>query len=266
MSPPVREAAAAGRFYPQEPGELRAELEKLLAEAPLSSLPGQLKGLIVPHAGYRYSGPVAAVGYKLLASLQLKAPKVLLLGPAHYVAFSGAATHPAEFWQTPFGSVPVVNPGLSVSPEGPLIMLAEAHQMEHSLEVQLPFLQITLKRFSFFPIVTGLIEPEELAELLLKAVDGFDLVIASSDLSHYHPYERAKEIDAVANRLIPQLDLKQAKRYLDACGKTAILTLMIIAKALGWRGQLLDYRNSGDTSGEKDQVVGYGCYGFYESS
>jgi hypothetical protein len=260
----VRKAEVAGSFYPDDPEELQAELKRLLEAVPQRPLCDRLKALIVPHAGYRYSGPVAAVGYSQLKGLELLGqPKILLLGPAHYVAFSGAATHPADLWETPLGHVPALNPGVPLSDEGPLISLAEAHRMEHCLEVQLPFLQFTFKRFSIFPLVTGLIGHVELAKQLLGAIERFELVIVSSDLSHYHNYEQAREIDAVANRVIPALDIEGAERRLEACGKTAVLTLMLIAKELGWKGELLDYRNSGDITGERDQVVGYGCYGFH---
>lgn len=260
----VRKAEVAGSFYPGDPEELRAELARLLEAAPQRALKGKLKALIVPHAGYRYCGPVAAVGYSQLRGLEFPGPpKIMLLGPAHYVAFSGAATHPADLWETPLGRVPALNPGLPISENGPLISLAEAHLMEHCLEVQLPFLQFTLKGFSIFPLVTGLIGHADLAKALMGAIERFELVVVSSDLSHFYSYERAREIDSVANRVIPTLDIEGAERWLEACGKTAILALMHIAKELGWRGELLDYRNSGDTTGERDQVVGYGCYGFY---
>jgi len=264
MSPKVRKAEVAGLFYPEEPKALRSQIEELLRSAPEVSLPGELKALIVPHAGYSYSGPVAAVGYKLLQKIEFsEPPKILLLGPAHHVAFSGAAAHPADFWETPLGRVPVISPDLPISSEGPLVLLPEAHQREHCLEVQLPFLQIALERFSIFPLVTGMVEPSQLAKLLEESLERFKLIIVSSDLSHYYSYERAREIDAVANRLIPALDVEAAERRLEACGKTAILTLMLISRGRGWKGELLDYRNSGDTSGERASVVGYGCYGFY---
>lgn len=264
MSLQIRRAEVAGLFYPEEPGELRSQIEELIHSAPEKSLSGRLRALIVPHAGYSYSGPVAAVGYRLLQEIEFsEPPKVLLLGPAHHVVFSGAAAHPADFWETPFGRVPVIDPNLPVSTEGPLVFLPEAHQREHCLEVQLPFMQIALGRFSIFPIVTGIVEPSKLAELLERSIEHFELTVVSSDLSHYYSYERALEIDAVANRLIPALDIEAAARWLEACGKTAILTLMLIARELGWKGELLDYRNSGDTSGERASVVGYGCYGFY---
>ncbi len=282
----VRRPAVAGLFYPEEPGALRATVERLLgaavppegakAEAP------NLRALIVPHAGYAYSGPTAAMGYKLLqAHLQHRARgarpgsgarlKGLLLGPAHFVAFSGAAAHPADVWETPLGRVPVVNPGLPLSEggPGPLIVLAEAHEREHSLEVQLPFLQVALgalglgSTFGVLPLVTGVIAPEALARALDDAPERFDFIIVSSDLSHYHPDAEARRIDAGAHRLITTLDVERADRELDACGRTAISALLRWARARGWRAELLDYRTSGDTSGDRSSVVGYGCYGFF---
>ncbi len=264
----VRRAQVAGLFYPGDPEELRSAVKELL-EAASTSVKIETKGLralIVPHAGYAYSGPVAAVGYKLLQlqrSEFSKSPKVLLLGPAHFVAFSGAATHPADFWETPLGRVPVVNPGVPLDERGPLIVLAEAHEREHSLEVQLPFLQVALEAFEIFPLVTGLIRAETLAQALDGALERFDLIIVSSDLSHYHPDARAREIDAVAHRVITELDVEGAERQLDACGKTAICALLRWAKARGWRAKLLDYKTSGDTAGDRSSVVGYGCYGFF---
>jgi hypothetical protein len=268
MSVRVRRAQVAGLFYPDDPKELQATVEGLLAAAsvPAEVHTERLRALIVPHAGYAYSGPVAAVGYKLLQLQHLrssKSLKVLLLGPAHFVAFSGAATHPADLWETPLGRVPVVNPGVPLDERGPLIVLAEAHEREHSLEVQLPFLQVALEAFEIFPLVTGLIRAETLAQALGSALERFDLIIVSSDLSHYHPDARAREIDAMAHRVITELDVEGAEQRLDACGKTAICALLRWAKARGWRAELLDYKTSGNTAGDPSSVVGYGCYSFF---
>jgi AmmeMemoRadiSam system protein B len=263
MTVRVRPPQVAGLFYPGDPVELRQTIEHLLEAAPRRGLPGQLKALIVPHAGYEYSGPVAAVGYRLLSELDVSTPPtVLLLGPAHYVAFSGAAAHPADFWETPLGRVPVTNPGVPVSPSGPIVMLPEAHELEHSLEVQLPFLQVVWKDVRIWPLAVGHLPPASLADAVKNAVDRVDLVIVSSDLSHYHPYERASQIDALAHEVITALDIQRAERGLEACGKTAVATLLRIARGRGWQAHLLDYKNSGDTAGDRESVVGYGCYAF----
>ncbi len=269
----VREPQAAGLFYPESPEALRAEVEALLAAAPVR--PGWRergwRAWIVPHAGYAYSGPVAAVGYRLLRELRAggalpSSPKVLLLGPAHFVAFSGAATHPADFWATPLGRVPVVNPGVPVDPDGIVKSLAEAHAREHSLEVQLPFLQIALGSFSIFPLVTGFVDSKALAEALEPALGRFHTVIVSSDLSHYLPDGQARRVDRRTHELITALDVEggEGPRGIDACGKTAILCLLRWARARGWRAELLDYKTSGDAAGDRESVVGYGCYGFFE--
>ncbi len=269
----VRNPQAAGLFYPEHPEALRAEVETLLARASLPSegKARQWRAWIVPHAGYVYSGPVAAAAYRRLRELREQGalppcPKVLLLGPAHFVAFSGAAADPADFWATPLGRVPVVNPGVEVHPEGLIKPLPEAYEREHSLEVQLPFLQVALGGFSIFPLVTGFVTSQALAEALEPAVERFDVLLVSSDLSHYHPYEESHRIDERTHRLIIALDVEGAelRSGVDACGKTAILCLMRWARARGWQAELLDYQTSGDTAGDRESVVGYGCYGFFE--
>ena len=269
----VREPQAAGLFYPERPEALRAEVEALLARATVRAgwRERRWRAWILPHAGYIYSGPVAAAGYRLLRELQKDGalrplPKVLLLGPAHFVAFSGAATHPADFWATPLGRVPVVNPGVPVDPEGLVKPLEEAHAREHSLEVQLPFLQVALEDFSIFPLVTGFVASEALAEVLEPVLDRFDAILVSSDLSHHLPYEQARRVDQRTHELIVSLDVEggEGPSGIDACGKTAILCLIRWARARGWRAELLEYKTSGDTAGDRDSVVGYGCYGFFE--
>lgn len=262
MTVRVRPPQVAGLFYPEDPQALRETIERLLQAAPRRELPGRLKALIVPHAGYEYSGSVAAVGYRLLSAPDVSPPTALLLGPAHHVAFSGAAAHPADFWETPLGRAPVTNPGVTISPNGPIVLLPEAHGREHSLEVQLPFLQVVWKDVRIWSLAVGHLSSASLAEALMDSIDRVDLVIVSSDLSHYHPYERAVEIDALAHEVITALDVKKAEHGLEACGKTAIAALLQIARGRGWRAHLLDYKNSGDTAGDRESVVGYGCYTF----
>lgn len=260
----ARQAAVAGAFYPAQPARLRTMSENLLAAASHPVVPGTLKALIVPHAGYQYSGPVAATGYKLLQlSKEKENPKVLLLGPAHYVYFEGAATLNVTAWETPLGTVRTCHELIRRALQaGYLRDHPEAHAPEHSLEVQLPFLQMVFSDCAIFPILTGECDYRELAQILGKAE--LDLLLISSDLSHYHPYESAVERDALAQRAIEDLDLKLMEECVEACGKTAILTLMQLAREQNWSAKLLDYRNSGDTSGDKSRVVGYGCYAFYE--
>jgi AmmeMemoRadiSam system protein B len=196
----------------------------------------------------------------------VRAPaRILLLGPAHYVSFVGAATVDCDAWQTPLGLVQSAKDLIARALErGDLQNNPEAHAPEHSLEVQLPFLQIALPHSEIFPILTGECDSRELARVLGPYLDTVDLFIVSSDLSHYYPYEEAVERDALAHQAIENLDLVLMEERVEACGKTAIVTLMQIAKDQGWKAKLLDYRNSGDTAGDTLRVVGYGCYAFYE--
>lgn len=262
----IRPAAVAGSFYPASPERLPRTVEALLAQAQPQVLEGKLRGLIVPHAGYSYCGPVAATGYKLLQALTPgPSPRILLVGPAHYVYFVGAATVDVDAWQTPLGLVKCAKDLIARALErNDLQSNPDAHAPEHSLEVQLPFLQMILADCKMFPILTGECDYHELARTLSPYTDELDLVIVSSDLSHYYPYEEAIERDAVAHQAIESLDLLLMEDRVEACGKTAILTLMQIAKDRGWKAKLVDYRNSGDTAGDKFRVVGYGCYAFYE--
>lgn len=257
-----RKPAVAGMFYPDDEEELKGQVERFLEKAkPKKITP---KGLIVPHAGYVYSGPVAAFGYKLLQRLdQKKEYKIVIIGPSHRVPFIGAALSEARGWMTPLGTVPVDVESQKKLLSENIHFLSEAHELEHSIEVQLPFLQMVLKKFKIIPISTGMINPEVLAKEILPIIDENTILIASSDLSHFHNYETAKKIDSRANEAIPAMDFEKAKQV-EACGITAILTLMFVAKARKWKCALLDYRNSGDTAGTKEQVVGYGCYAFYE--
>jgi AmmeMemoRadiSam system protein B len=271
MTERIRPAAVAGSFYPASPERLRRTVEALLAQANPPAFRGKLRGLIVPHAGYIYSGPVAATGYKTVSLLRGPADesasslRVLLLGPAHYVYFVGAATLDVDAWQTPLGLVKSSQELITRAlKHGDLLDNPEAHAPEHSLEVQLPFLQVVLPHCTIFPVLTGECDYRELARVLSSYLDELDLVIVSSDLSHYYPYDEAVQRDAIAHRAIEQLDIRLMEDHVEACGKTAILTLMEIARERSWRAKLLDYRNSGDTAGDKFRVVGYGCYAFFE--
>lgn len=255
----TRNPAVAGAFYPDDPEELRAMIEKYLRIAKDVELGGKLRGLVVPHAGYVYSGPIAAYGYRALSKVKFE--KAIIIGPSHYASFPGACESGYDEWETPLGRVK------ARSASGwPISVFPQAHEPEHCIEVQLPFLQaICRKGLEVWPLLCGQVEPEELAKRLAKEIDAKTVVIASSDLSHYKAYDSARGIDAVANRTVPALDIKGFAGEGDACGKTAILTLMHIARMKGWKGRLLDYRNSGDTAGPKSSVVGYGCYAFYEA-
>lgn len=267
----IRMPAVAGGFYPSDPEELKGIIEGFLAKAKDFAIDGKLRALVVPHAGYIYSGPIAAFGYRLLQKHKDEFDKVLILGPSHYAGFLGACESGYSAWETPLGIVKAMSVKGSVPDEYKDIVhtYPQAHAPEHCLEVQLPFLQIVfgpLKDYTVAPMLCGDVDPEALANALVGFVDERTLVIASSDLSHYLPYDQAVKTDSIANQSVPSLDIDRFERDGDACGKLGILTLMHIAKRKGWKGKMLDYRNSGDTSGDKSGVVGYGCYAFYEAS
>lgn len=215
---------------------------------------GKLRGIIVPHAGYIYSGPVAAYGYKLLQDIELK--RIILIGPSHYAMFPGMVESGYSSWGTPLGETETFSIQLP--------SYAPAHEPEHSLEVQLPFLQHVLegKKFQICPILTGEISPKEGAAVLEKVKDAFFVV--SSDLSHYLPYDTAVTRDRLSVSLIEALDVDGFVKNGDACGKTGIAIIMALAKKKGWKIVKLHYANSGDTAGPKDGVVGYAALAIVE--
>ena len=261
----VRNPAVAGMFYPENGEELKQMIDGYLSSAGDISLEGKLHGLVEPHAGYIYSGLSAAYGYKLLAKYK-NINKIILFGPSHNAIFNGACEAGFESWETPLGKVKAksIKDRLKGESKKLIEVYPQAHSMEHCLEVQLPFLQTVMeKEFEIYPLLIGNVNPAELADAIMGQIDDNTLVIASSDLSHYLPYETARKVDSIANESVPSLDIERFTKEGDACGKTAILTLMHIAKKKGWEGKLLDYRNSGDTAGPKTGVVGYGCYAFY---
>ncbi len=263
MKGETREPAVAGTFYPDDENELRKMIGEFIDRAKTTETKGKLRGMVVPHAGYIYSGPTAAYGYKLLMKQKPQPSKVIIVGPSHYGMFVGAAESGFSEWRTPLGIVRAESISPGMAERSLLNVYPQVHAPEHCIEVQLPFLQYVIKDdFTIHPLLTGEINPAVLADSLEPLLDDETFFIVSSDLSHYHPYDDARKIDAVANQSVPNLDFKKAE-YIEACGKTGILALMHIAKSKGWEGKLLDYRNSGDTAGPKSNVVGYGCYAFY---
>lgn len=265
----VRPPAVAGAFYPDDRDELGGMVRGFLDTAKNIKTDGALRALVEPHAGYVYSGPVAAYGYKALAAAREKITRIILLGPSHYAPFFGACEAGYDAWETPLGIVKAesLREKLKGRAKELVGVLPGAHAPEHCLEVQLPFLQSVMKTdFVIYPLLCGEVNPEALADAILDSgiLDEKALVIASSDLSHYLPYDIAIGRDRIANETVPALDIKKFQAAGDACGKLPILTLMHIAKKKGWKGKFLDYRNSGDTAGPKTEVVGYGCYAFYE--
>lgn len=269
----IRQSFVTGTFYPESKIELESMINGFLTKSKslsLSKIPHgmHLRAIVVPHAGYIYSGIVAALGFNLLKNQDLKNPKILLIGPSHHIAFEGLATSSYKEWLTPLGKVEVDPLAFKMVHQFPddVVLLNTAHGQEHCLEVEVPFLQMVLPRFSLIPLITGEGDPKRFSMILSKFEKDIDLFVVSSDLSHYYPYEVAKMLDAKANEAIPSLNIEEVENEVEACGKQGILTIMHLAKRNNWLGIFVDYKNSGDTAGDKNSVVGYGCYAFYEQS
>ncbi len=259
----TRDAAVAGSFYPAATSVLRADVERMLTESPTVSSDQYPKALIVPHAGYVYSGPVAASAYRLLARAAGSISRVVVLGPAHRVHMRGIAVPTVSHFATPFGDVPLDLSAIAQIETLPWVVTSDqAHQNEHSIEVQLPFLQSVLHAFSLVPLVVGECASTQVSQAIDVLWGGDEtLVVVSSDLSHYLPYREAKAVDADTNRAI--LARSHSLHGDQACGAYAINGLMQVADARNLHVEQLDLRNSGDTSGDKTQVVGYAAYALY---
>lgn len=253
----VREAAVAGLFYPADPRELR---EAVLGYLGKGGGPPP-KALIVPHAGYAYSGPVAGSGYRLWEGARGRVERVVLLGPAHRYPLAGLATHTADWFATPLGRVTVDREAVDGLLELPQVQeIDAAHRGEHSLEVHLPFLQLLFGEFKLVPLVVGDAPPAEVAQVLDLVWGGPEtLVVVSSDLSHYHDYETAKRLDRQTADAIERLKTKEVDPE-AACGCRAIGGLLEIARRKVLSVTTLDLRNSGDTQGSHSEVVGYGAF------
>jgi AmmeMemoRadiSam system protein B len=256
----VRAPAVAGSFYPGTRRELEEAVRGYLEAAPRTNEPPP-KALIVPHAGYVYSGPIAASAYARVAGLRSQVSRVVLLGPAHRVAVAGLAAPAATAFATPLGPVPLDSDALRQAAALPQVQVEEAaHIPEHSLEVHLPFLQRTLSDFRLVPLLVGDATPDEVAEVLDLLWGGDEtLIVVSSDLSHYYDYETARRMDAATTLAIESLD-PEAIGYEQACGRIPVQGLLVTARKRGLRVRSIDVRNSGDTAGSRDAVVGYGAY------
>lgn len=252
----ARPSAVAGSFYPDDPRALRGSVAQMLAEARGPSPARRPKGLIVPHAGYLYSGPIAATAYAQLLPWAASYQRVVVLGPAHRVRLSGVATVGADQLLTPLGSVDVTPS--PVAPPDPL-----AHAKEHSLEVQLPFLQVILHNVEVLPLLVGVASAEEVGRVLESTWGGPEtLILISSDLSHYLPYAPGRAIDqaTIARILAGAFDLRGE----EACGAKVLNGLGWLRRRRDLELALLDLRSSGDTAGDRDQVVGYAALAIYE--
>ncbi|MGB5626846.1 MAG: AmmeMemoRadiSam system protein B [Woeseiaceae bacterium] len=257
----IRTPAVAGQFYSANAGELSATVATLLNEAQDRETPAP-KALIVPHAGYIYSGPVAANAYVLLQPYRDQYQRVVLLGPCHRTPVHGLALSGADAFRTPLGDVPLDKTALADLDIPDVKIFDRSHQDEHCLEVHLPFLQTVLGDFSVVPIVVGDASPEVVSQVLDRLWGGPEtLIVISSDLSHYLKYDEARAIDAVTCRAIEDLDAAQINHDM-ACGSTPVAGLLIAAQRRGMKVTTLDLRNSADTAGNGGFVVGYGAWMF----
>ena len=258
----LRQPAVAGMFYPADPQQLRDEIDAFLQQAPGGEPPP--KALIAPHAGYAYSGPVAASAYASLRPVADKIKKVVLLGPAHRIPFAGLAAPTSDGFVTPLGVVPIDQQSLARVMSLPqVIAMDAAHEQEHSLEVHLPFLQMLLNDFELIPLVVGDASKEDVSEVLELLWGGDEtLIVISSDLSHYNSYDTARQMDRATSVAIERLQPEQI-HYDMACGRNPVNGLLELARLKGLKAKTLDLRNSGDTAGPRDRVVGYGAYVFH---
>jgi len=255
----IKKAAVAGYFYPSDKNELAKAINNFLKNVPETKI-NNIKALIVPHAGYTYSGQVAAYGYKLLRKIKDRI-KIIVVGPSHHEYFEGIAIDNSDFWETPLGKAKITKEKII---SNKIKNIPEAFEKEHSLEVQLPFLQYVLRDFEIQPLAIGNIDPASLAKEIEKIITKHTIVVISSDLSHFYNYKDAVKIDSFANTAIPELDIKTFEEKAEACGKTGILAILYIAKKHNWKCKLLCYKNSGDITKDKNRVVGYGSYVFYK--
>ena len=256
----IRLPAVAGLFYPADKQTLEHDIQQYLDEANYGRdiIP---KAIVVPHAGYVYSGPIAASAYKQVIPFKNKINRVVLLGPSHRVAFNGLAIPESDTFNTPLGNIQIDQEGIQQLADLPQVIVSDkAHSEEHSIEVQLPFLQEILDDFSLIPIVVGDADRYEVAEVIQKFWgDEHTLIVISTDLSHYHEYNEAKRIDRLTSDAIENLkpDLID---YDDACGRNGLKGMLTVAAEKNLSDDILDLRNSGDTAGDKSRVVGYGAY------
>ncbi len=260
MSSTVRPAAVAGTFYPGSPHELRATIDQLLGAVPAPRT-GCPKALIVPHAGYVYSGPIAASGFARIAAAADQLERVVIIGPAHRIYVEGLTWPGTPYLRTPLGDIEVDVAAIRAIPE--IVAHPAVHAREHSLEVELPFVQRLAPRAKVIPIAASHASPHVVGKVLEALWGGPEtLIVISSDLSHYHPYTEAHELDRRTAAKIIALDTGLEGG--EACGCTGINGLAWIARRRNLRVEVIDLRNSGDTAGPRDEVVGYGAFALYE--
>ncbi|MCW8331193.1 AmmeMemoRadiSam system protein B [Photobacterium sp. SDRW27] len=254
----IRNPAVAGSFYDKSPESLKCQLDSWLGSEP--KIEDYIRALIVPHAGYIYSGKVAAQAFRYLKSQADRIHKVILIGPSHRFYFTGCALPSADFFSTPLGKIPIDTESIDKFKNIDDIEVSDqVHAFEHCLEVQLPFLQTCLDQFTLLPILTSNVSPVTVANLIDSLwQDENTLLVISSDLSHYHPYTEAQKIDRNTCTLIESYEPSLSPE--QACGSTGINTLLLLAKQRGYQLKRVELKNSGDTAGDKERVVGYVSY------
>ncbi len=263
----VREPAVSNLFYPGQREELERMLQEYLNKVPL--YPYIPEAVISPHAGYIYSGAVAAFSYKQFLNLDKnKHYDILLIGPSHYVPFNGISFGYYDYWNTPLGDVKVnkrrIEEFVVSNKDFPVTLNTLPHLKEHSLEVQVPFLQMVLKDFSIIPVVYGQIDYIFVEKIIDFFKDENTVVVISTDLSHYYPDSVAKQIDRNCLLAVENLDINYLKTC-EACGMIGVEAIVDYARKVGWKSKVLDYRTSGDISGDKSAVVGYMSAIFYKN-
>ncbi|MFD2176840.1 AmmeMemoRadiSam system protein B [Veronia pacifica] len=253
----IRSPAVAGRFYHDSPQQLDHQLSQWLTAIP-DVLP--LKALIVPHAGYVFSGKVAAEAYQYLKATADQFERVVLVGPSHHFGFNGVAVPEADYFATPLGNVSIDKEHVEALSQHPMVQVSDhMHDSEHSLEVQIPFLQCCLKHFTLLPIVYSRINSDQLADLVDTLWhDDSTLLVVSTDLSHFHTYSEACALDGDTCQRIQSFDASITPH--EACGATGVNMLLKLARQRNYRLTQIDYKNSGDTGGNKNRVVGYVSY------
>jgi AmmeMemoRadiSam system protein B len=258
----IKTPVVAGLFYPGSPAALQHDIDGYLHAARADGR-ARPRALIAPHAGYRYSGPIAASAYAALAPWADEVRRAVVLAPSHRVPFHGIALSSADRFETPLGEIAVDTAATAQLAGLPGVAVFDAaFADEHALEVQLPFLQVVLGDFRLVPLIVGDADAKLVDPVIEMLLDDETLVVVSSDLSHYHDYATCRRRDAETTAHIEHLEGDRIGPY-DACGAFPIRGLLQTARRHGWQARTLDLRNSGDTSGDRSRVVGYGAYGFF---
>jgi AmmeMemoRadiSam system protein B len=256
----VRPPAVAGSFYPRDPGELRTTVARLLIEGAPARQPEKLIGVVAPHAGYIYSGPVAGKAFASIAAAPARFSRALLIGPAHYAPVHGVSAPSALTFTTPLGDIPVDREAVEKLHDAQLVAVDDLpHAPEHSLEVDLPFLQFLLENFAIVPLLVGDVSPEQVAAIIEAVLDERTLLVVSTDLSHYLNDAAARKRDLATAEAIEARDFAKLTSE-DACGYRALNGALCTASRRNWRVNRLKLANSGETSGDHSRVVGYGAW------